>query len=159
MKVIFLDHDGVICLSDEHGSRHKRGTKFDRLNKKAVKVLNEIITETGAEIVISSDWRLHAPLEELQQLYRDENIIKVPIACTDPNFINIMDIGSLEYARIDEIQKFLLKHPEITTWVAVDDLEMYDLGEDHFVCCKRRREGIKQTGIKEQIIKLLNNGK
>ncbi len=74
MKVLFLDHDGVICLSTEWGGRFKKQKKwggrkmsmsngevpleyrFDNFNKKAVKVLNEILEETGAEIVVSSDW-------------------------------------------------------------------------------------------------------
>ena len=60
MKVIFLDHDGVICLSTEWGGRHKKQTKvkrklsqsieslpvdarFDNFNEKAVKILNEIL--------------------------------------------------------------------------------------------------------------------
>ena len=61
MKVIFLDHDGVICLSTEWGGRYKRQNKwegrklsmtpmeipmeyrFDNFNKKAIKVLNEIL--------------------------------------------------------------------------------------------------------------------
>ena len=72
MKVIFLDHDGVICLSNNFGSRHKKQIKvrtkmtqsikelpvdarFDNFNKKAVKVLNEILLKTDAEIVVSSD--------------------------------------------------------------------------------------------------------
>jgi len=64
MKVIFLDHDGVICLSTEWGGRYKKREKanishkqpnlempleyrFDNFNQKAVKVLNEILEETG----------------------------------------------------------------------------------------------------------------
>ncbi len=61
MKVIFLDHDGVICLSTEWGGRYKKQKKwgelrlstnptqipmeyrFDNFNKKAIKVLNEIL--------------------------------------------------------------------------------------------------------------------
>ena len=71
MKVIFLDHDGVICLSTEWGGRFKKQkevgrklsqsvaslpvmSRFDNFNKKAIKVLNEILEETGAEIVVSS---------------------------------------------------------------------------------------------------------
>mgnify|MGYP003703952731 CR=1 FL=1 len=57
MKVIFLDHDGVICLSTEWGGRFKKQRKagrklsqsiaslpvesrFDNFNKKAIKILN-----------------------------------------------------------------------------------------------------------------------
>ena len=55
MKVIFLDHDGVICLSTEWGGRFKKQTKvgrklsqsvlslpvdarFDNFNKKAITI-------------------------------------------------------------------------------------------------------------------------
>ena len=58
MKVIFLDHDGVICLATEWGGRHKKRHKagckkdakdmpldlrFDNFNPKAVNILNDII--------------------------------------------------------------------------------------------------------------------
>ena len=85
MKTIFLDNDGVICLSNNWGGRSKKWAKyrsknpetnryiddapvevrFDDFDKKAIKVLNEILEEIGAEIVVSSDWRCHATLEEL----------------------------------------------------------------------------------------------
>ena len=46
-KVLFLDHDGVICLATEWGSRFKNkdgfDSLFDRFNQKAINVLNEII--------------------------------------------------------------------------------------------------------------------
>ena len=56
---------------------------FDDFDKKAIKILNEILEETGAEIVVSSDWRLHANLEELGDYYISQGIIKRPIAVTD----------------------------------------------------------------------------
>jgi 16S rRNA C1402 N4-methylase RsmH len=51
MKVMFLDHDGVICLSSEWGGRYKKkgfdsnpetpmDIRMDNFNDKAVKVLN-----------------------------------------------------------------------------------------------------------------------
>mgnify|MGYP000323948819 CR=1 FL=1 len=96
MKVIFLDNDGVICLSSNWGSRHKKQKKwggrklsmtirempveyrFDNFDKKAIKILNEILETTDAEIVVSSDWRLHANLEELGEYYESQGIIKKP---------------------------------------------------------------------------------
>lgn len=53
MKIIFLDIDGVLALA--FGSM-KRNNKWDAypFDKKAVKVLNKILKETGAEIVLSS---------------------------------------------------------------------------------------------------------
>ena len=59
MKVLMLDNDGVICLNKNWGSRFKKGSgtlkdvsvlqRFDNFDKKAVKVLNEILTETDCE--------------------------------------------------------------------------------------------------------------
>ena len=92
MKVIFLDNDGVICLASNWGSRHKKQKKwgamklsmrgsdipleyrFDNFDKKAIEILNQILTESGAEIVVSSDWRFHATLEELGDYYESQGI-------------------------------------------------------------------------------------
>ena len=202
MKVIFLDHDGVICLSSNWGSRHKKQKKwgkressmsmkdmpieyrFDNFDKKAIKILNQILKETGAEIVVSSDWKLHAGIEELGQYYEMQGIIKKPIDVTEEfHFTNWVDEGaipdhdnftwlrdeSLEQQRHFEIKRWLRDHPEVTHWVAVDDLHMgthvenswrgaydrEDWGLENFVWTPRDNEGIKQTGIKEQILEYL----
>ena len=191
MKVIFLDHDGVICLSSEWGGRHKKQNKwkgrklsmttlempveyrFDNFNQKAIKTLNEILEETGAEIVVSSDWKRWANLEEMGEYYESKGIIKKPIALTTNlgqcNWYNNMTwIWSprwdLEMTRVIEIKQFLHDHPEVTHWVAVDDLDMgkngedwKDWGLDNFVLTPSSNEGIKQTGIKEKILKFLND--
>ena len=172
--VIFLDHDGVICLSTEWGSRlkNKEGldSVFDRFNDKAIKVLNQIIEETDCEIVISSDWRFHAPLEQMQELYRIRGIKKVPIGYTTTGldwkqFMTITPNNELEATRSFEILNWLEAHPEVTKWVAVDDLDMkeqyggidgkFKYGLTNFVHTPRSSEGIKQSGVKEKIIKFL----
>ena len=202
MKVIFLDHDGVICLSENWGSRFKKARKymidnniseyafaeerkrnllvrFDDFDKKAIKVLNEIIEQTGCEIVVSSDWRLHATLEELGDYYISQGIVKRPIAVTDifkdlfPKEWNAFRFrAELELERSMEIGHWLENHPEVTHWVAVDDLNMsseflskyFSDGESdknpglsNFVLTPKSSEGIKQCGIKEKIIKFLTN--
>ena len=191
MKVIFLDHDGVICLSSEWGGRHKKQNKwkgrklsmttlempveyrFDNFNQKAIKTLNEILEETGAEIVVSSDWKRWANVEEMGEYYESKGIIKKPIALTTNlgqcNWYNNMTwIWSprwdLEMTRVIEIKQFLHDHPEVTHWVAVDDLDMgkngedwKDWGLDNFVLTPNGNEGIKQTGIKDKVLKFLND--
>ena len=184
MKVIFLDHDGVICLSEQWGGRFKKkgydsnpetplDVRMDNFDNKAVKVLNKIIEETGCELVISSDWKRWGTLEQMKEMYETRGI-KPPIDLTpmlqDCNVHSDTFIWSptwdLEQTRSIEIQQYLHDHPEITHWVAIDDLDMSNNGEDwrnwgldNFVHCKRpHREGIKQTGIKEKIIKFLTDG-
>jgi hypothetical protein len=199
MKVIFLDHDGVICLSNNWGGRTKKWAKyrsanpdssnekkdapvsvrFDDFDKKAIKILNEIIEQTGCEIVVSSDWRLHATLEELGDYYISQGIIKRPVTVTDifqdifPKEWNAFRFrADLELERSMEINHWLENHPEVTHWVAVDDLNMsseflskyFSDGESdknpglsNFVLTPKSSEGIKQCGIKEKIIKYLKN--
>ena len=155
--------------------------RFDNFDDKAVKVLNEILEETGAEIVVSSDWRLHANLEELGEYYLSQGIIKRPIAVTD-QFKDVFPSewsggfrfrADLELERSMEINHWLENHPEVTQWVAVDDLDMSikflgdrfssknesdkKPGLTNFVLTPRSREGIKQSGVKEKIIKFLTN--
>jgi len=159
--IIFMDHDGVICLATEWGSRFKNKEGFDglfdRFNEKAIKVLNQIIDETDCEIVISSDWRFHATLSQMQQLYKERGIGKPPIAYTRSDldwklFININPNKELEETRIAEINSYVEEH-KIKKWVAVDDMDLSKL--KNFVQTPRSKEGIKQSGIKEKIINFL----
>lgn len=203
MKIIFLDNDGVICLSSNWGTRHKKQIKwgqkklsmsmnsipieyrFDNFDKKAVTVLNQILENTGAEIVVSSDWRLHATLEELGEYYIAQGIIKKPIGATEKfHYTNWEAEGRLPvdfpWARNDgmeqerhfEIKEWLKNHSEVTHWVAIDDLNMgismdktgwgaaynRSWGLENFVLTPRAWEGIKQSGIKQKILAYLHNG-
>ena len=189
-----LDNDGVICLSNNWGGRKKKWAKyrsanpdsskekkdapvafrFDDFDTKSVKVLNEILEETGAEIVVSSDWKLHATLDELGDYYESQGIIKRPSALT-PNIQNCSWHNNtvwvwsprweLEMIRVIEIKQYLHDHPEVTHWVSIDDLNMGKNGEvwkdewaiDNFVLTPKSNEGIKQSGVKEKILKFLSN--
>ena len=189
MRVLMLDNDGVICLPNNWGSRFKKQRKvytkenprplnseipvelrFDNFDKKAIKILNEILEKTSAEIVVSSDWRFHANLEELGNYYLSQGIIKKPIGVTPKSLNSNLPFyhrnTELEETRAYEIKDWLKEHPEVTNWVAIDDLDMserfgditgnYRWGLKNFVHTHRYYEGIKQCGVKEKILKFLN---
>ena len=199
-KILFLDNDGVICLSENWGSRHKKARKymiknktseydatmlneskrpveirFDNFDKKSIKVLNEILEETNAEIVVSSYWRTFATLEELGDYYVAQGILKKPIGFTKilgefdaPEDFPWSRQWDLAQTRCLEIRQWLKEHPEVTNWVAVDDLNMgktgtyysmdfeHEWGLENFVYTPLRNEGIKQSGVKDKIVKFLN---
>jgi len=186
MKVIFLDHDGVICLSNNWGNRFKKqkewgGRKlsmttlempveyrFDNFDEKAVNVLNEILEETDAEIVVSSDWKRLATVEEMGEYYESKGIIKKPIAFTDSILYDDYEDFpwhrkcELEQTRSLEIAQYLGLNTVITHWVAIDDLNMSlqsegdnEWGLKNFVLTPINNEGIKQTGIKDKILNFL----
>lgn len=200
MKVIFLDNDGVICLSNNWGGRSKKwanyrsqnpsssdsksdapvDVRFDDFDEKAVKVLNSILEETSAEIVVSSDWRFHANLDELGDYYVSQGILKKPISVThrtediNPELWRVMRFrADLELERSIEILDWLEKNPQVTHWVAIDDLNMsVDYLSNHFtaknpddeskpgltnfVHTPKSNEGIKQSGVKEKVLKFLS---
>jgi hypothetical protein len=197
MKIIFLDHDGVICLDNNWGSRRKKQDKwggrklsmslkeipleyrFDNFDKKAIDVLNEILEATGAEIVVSSDWKAWASIEQMGEYYEMQGIIKKPISYTknlgqcsfqDTKSFIWSSTYDLEQSRYVEITQYLMDHPEITHWVSIDDLHMGrhvenskygafdrdDWGLENFVWTPRPSEGIKQSGVKEKILKYLS---
>jgi hypothetical protein len=196
MKVIFLDHDGVICLSNNWGGRAKKqkeygrkmsqaidelpvDVRFDNFDRKAIEVLNSILDETGAEIVVSSDWKRWATVEELGEYYEQQGIIKKPIDATrfahkdiempsHEEFPYWNRNDTLEQERHFEILDWLKRHPEVTHWVAIDDLNMAisvsthhygdfdrEWGLANFVWTPQMTEGIKQSGKKEKILEFL----
>ena len=171
MKVLFLDHDGVICLSNNWGGRYKKkgfdsnpetpmDIRMDNFDVKAVKVLKEIIDETGCELVISSDWKLHGTLDQMKKMFITRGI-KPPIDYT-PNMKDFDESGHAmlrwkglnESIRVYEVNEYLKNHPEITHWVAVDDMNLSSL-ENFVRTTKPYNEGIKQSGIKDKILKYL----
>jgi hypothetical protein len=154
--------------------------RFDNFDRKAIKILNEILEKTGAEIVVSSDWRLHATLEELGEYYISQGIIKKPIGLTNlfkdvfpREWSQLRFRADLELERSMEIQNWLDNHSEVTHWVAVDDLNMSveflgdrfsskdnsesKPGLTNFVLTPKSHEGIKKSGIKDKILKFLSD--
>jgi hypothetical protein len=142
--------------------------RFDNFDEDAVKVLNEILVETGAEIVVSSDWKNWATVEEMGEYYESKGIIKKPIAFTDSILYDDYDDfpwhnkSELEQTRSLEIAQYIGQNPVITHWVAIDDLNMSltdvdgtSWGLKNFVLTPEDKEGIKQTGIKEKVLEYL----
>ena len=58
-KVIFLDIDGVLNRHDErYPTREKSPMGFVGVGQKHIDQLKRIVDETGAYIVLSSDWKM-----------------------------------------------------------------------------------------------------
>jgi len=77
-KIIFLDIDGVLnCEIDDIQN------EFEDISKRCVKMLNTIIKETDAKVVISSVWRNNRTVDQLQELlekygFEGEVVSKTP---------------------------------------------------------------------------------
>jgi hypothetical protein len=128
MKIIFLDIDGVICVDD---------SDFVYFNADCCDRVNKIIDATGAYIVVSSSWRCHHDsLESLMglmsrgyetpflQFIIDFNIIGTfkpeRIIGMTPHYRGVEEKGK-PYGRGVEISMWLADHPEVTSYVVLDD--------------------------------------
>ena len=162
MKVLFLDHYGVLCLSTKPVTRTEFSmptsdefadtgiTFFSDFDPKAVAALNDIIQRTGAEIVISSDWKRETTLSGMCEFYQKQGIKKMPLAYTDW----LPGAATYHEQRAGEINAWLDQHPEITHWCAVDDLYM-GTWLTNFAWAKCVDQGIKDPTVQDQIIQLL----
>lgn len=161
MKILFLDIDSVMTVWD-YTKADPEPNKFDMapFTPECVEALNEIITKTNCEIVLSSDHRWNHEFDKLKEIFKYNKCIKGPISITPlSKRYNSIDLDNL---RSDEIMIWLsnfdvfIDEP-VEKWVAVDDLDLdkddfkQDM-ENHFVQCMN---GIHL--VKDKIIDSLND--
>lgn len=201
MKVIFLDIDGVIQpftrpnsfgtdinktideLSEKLNADYHIYGIHDVMacylywDKNAVERIRKIIEETGAKLVISSDWRTtywtyqrptkmkdFLRIHNLDQYYygQTESMYK---ACGRKNTEEEQkmwdelteklrkEYGKECHCRIIEIKQFLATHPEVENYVIIDDMDL-DFGSDgHFV----RTSNLIDDEQMKMCIKILSN--
>lgn len=154
--ILFLDLDGVMVTTPQFFMK-RRHPKFNScfFDAKCVKVLNEIITKSNATIILSSDWKTHYCIEELNEIFKDNGVIKGIDGITPDLWgIQFYSLQQLEECRSAEILAFVNEH-SIKKFVAVDDLNLSQWLPDNFVRCAKTNEGIKQSSIKDKILKII----
>jgi hypothetical protein len=156
--VLFLDFDDVMATSRQYYAK-KRHPIFNNVypfDPKCVKVLNSIIETINPVIICSSDWKLHFNLEQLNQIF-GWNLINDVITDVTPSLwgVQFEKLKDLEECRAAEIKLFA-DNNNITNFVAVDDLNLHKWLPNNFVWCSHSTEGIKQSGVKDKIIKILS---
>jgi hypothetical protein len=164
MITIFLDIDGVLATHKEFMLNR---TKFRSSDKRAaelgipypynpgcVKIFNEILGSTETQIILSSDWKYHFSLRDMNEIFKHNGIVQSIAAFTDNDTISI---NNLTMNRAHQIGKYI-EDNQIENWIALDDLWLHkylDNGDGRFFLTKDN-EGLKQSGLKNKIIKKLN---
>ena len=127
MKILFLDVDGVLNSRDflmrvKSSAEHSSGLSDEHeLDPAAVTLLNEIVAATGAAIVISSSWRHDHSSDEMQHLLNLRGFVGTVIDST-PWQRSELSLEPWEDAkRGHEIAAWLRKHPEVESFVIIDD--------------------------------------
>lgn len=161
-KIIFLDIDGVLATDREFMMNRNKFVQKNPWAKElrvpygwnsgCVKIFNEIVEVTDPTIVLSSDWKMHWDLDELDKIFKANGVNKSPEFVTHNLSRNFS--SNLEDNRSWQISNWIdFNKPE--RWVVIDDLNLSSLGEGFFLT--KSNDGIKKTGLKDKIIKHLNN--
>lgn len=161
---IFLDIDGVITTVAEYNrSRRKYWDKYDvaknlivpyPFNNECVIIFNEIITITDADIVLTSDWKNVWSLDEMDIIFKMNDVIKSPIDYTENYNVSVKTLAP---DRAREIEEYITRK-NITDYVIIDDLKLKPfLMDDRRFIKTIEREGLKQCSIKKKILKVLQN--
>lgn len=171
MKVIFLDIDGVlnveVYLTALFDISKKYNLKFndiihdqhgDLFCPLATRMLGWIIEDSGAKIVISSTWRFNG-LEAMKQMWVDRDLPGEVIDIT-PSYFHIFGDSDLSFydkkERGHEIQNYLDNHPEITSYVILDDdNDMLDSQQNNFIETHEMYGITREDAVKA--IRILNN--
>ena len=150
MKILFLDHQGVVYL-DKAIWPDGKPVLLD-FDQDAVSILNEVIREVGCEIVVSSDWKTWVDLPKMQSFYAKQGIIKPPIGYTSTTNPSYPD--DVAYLRAKEINEWVDSREDISSWTAIDDLDMRKY-LSKFVWIEDVERGIKVEGVKKMLIDYL----
>jgi hypothetical protein len=159
LKILFLDIDGVMVLDIDQGIEQAiRGeTSF---HKPCVQALNDIISRTGCEIVVSSGWRQFFDLEQMREIFQSNGIVKTPMGFTQdyrPGQEQLPSGKELEIMRCREIMSWLGSHDVNGrfSWCAVDDMDL-SMGLDNFVRCADKSYGLSYRGTVEKVASILD---
>lgn len=149
IKVLFCDIDGVLNSRDFFfRMRNIILSANEKIDPLAVARLNKITNATGAKIVISSSWRIGflSNMDGLVQFLKLHNIAGEIIDMTPlPNDLNFSK------PRWKEIRAWLHEHPEVTSFVILDDIDnMGPLSHAHV--CTDSKVGL----IDSQIARAIN---
>jgi hypothetical protein len=148
----------VLATTQQYYTNKKKwNPMYDRyrFDEKCVKVFNQIFENSNVLVVLSSDWKENYTIEHLNRIFA-WNGVKITIVDKTPNLwkVKFTNLQQLEECRSAEIQQYIDEH-EIERYVIIDDLDLSPWFPENFVRTPRANEGIKQSGLKNKIINLL----
>lgn len=184
MKIIFLDIDGVLncesayrngeCKYQEWAWEDGRPDHYQRFCSWSKELLNKLIDETGAKIVISSTWR-HSGIEFMKKVWEYEEMHGEIIGITPslrsdkidiPRGMEIKyylekDLGFHHINWSEEEQQKRMDESGVENYIIIDDDSDMLYGQrNHFVHVlpsPRNRDGFNQKYYDEALEKLSKN--
>lgn len=143
LRVLFLDVDGVLNSRDymlaNPGAFDRSGPNayYSMFDPAACARLQAVLTVTGAKIVVSSSWRIVHTLDEMRRYLAAKGVTAEVIDFTvvgyNPDLPGDDSFGTAMTCRGHEIAAWVDAHPELESYVVVDDNSDMDGVRDRFV--------------------------
>lgn len=131
-KICFLDIDGVLNSQFWNDSHQREISEGKYIDVDKVKLLELLIHNTGAKLVLHSGWRfwfddklnpLRAEAANLVRLLAEENMILYDMT-PDLTTEEIRATKKFSLVKAKEILTWLEMHPDTDAWVVLDDLNL-----------------------------------
>ena len=166
MKLIFLDIDGVLnsdvymetpFYQDEvksHGINDYKSyavvlrAHHTHLDPSAVQLLNQLVKDSGAEVILSSTWRLRYSLEEMNDMLKKRGATFQIIGTTP----SIKRQGTKRGSEVSLFLSKLEEQPE--SFVILDDIDQFPHHRANFVRTPEKT-GLTKEYV-EKALKILN---
>lgn len=167
MKIVFLDFDGVVITpeSRKQGDKARKifyggwaggddGHEFS-FDRELLRHIQFICQQTNAKIVVISQWRLYRDAHLIPTWFIERGLTIEVVGYTEDLATNLDDpeiMPNEHKDRADEIAKWLEEHPEVSSFVILDDMQCAGrLHPVNFILCN------PNIGItKEQCLQAIN---
>ena len=150
MKVIFLDFDGVLN-SPQYLRSCCEGLAIDPAK---MALFKELVDTTGARIVLTTSWREHWSDHTAECSDIGTKINSIFEANGMQIFSKTPELGG---RREWEIKSWLAEHPEVISYVVLDDMLLSDDAlNDHYVKISSYFGGLDETDV-QNAIKILTD--
>jgi len=135
-KIIFIDVDGPLAWGTWGDGKVKINENTSNeftipypWNKADCEALATICEKTNAELVLSSDWKMHFTLRQMSDVFIKYGIyaklidITTHMNTTQMGLWNKLSKPSLDFERASQIVKWV-KDNKVSNWIAIDDLNL-----------------------------------
>ena len=140
-KIIFLDIDGVLNSNEWNDNHQKEISDGTLIDVEKIKLLSQLIKNTGAEIILHSGWKywyaadlkpLRKEAERLQYLLEKEGL-KIAGITPDHTTEEIRQSKRFSLVKAGEILAWLTENGDVTKWIVMDDLDLHNAQIEKFI--------------------------
>jgi hypothetical protein len=102
-------------------------------NKEAISLIKDVMVKTGSKMVLSSDWRITFKKKQMRNFFALHGLQDFYVGNTFDQYISDSTDFWLSYKeagievenfRVIEILEYIKRHPQITHYVAIDDMDL-----------------------------------